>query len=178
MLVSPSGKTPAIRFVDENGRVELKGLNQMVSMNLFADVVAGSGEMKGAIRTDWRQHELYNRPKKTNQLTRSLAAFGASAVWYPKYRISGAAADLIGAEHCRLWTRDVVDKNKYGNKAKSEWDRILKEDIGILTQLTDAKPLKNELDELVSQIRSQFMRCESSAQLKNQKCSVAGDANG
>ena len=168
LLVSPSGKTPAIRFVDENGRVELKGLNQMVSMNLFADVVAGSGEMKGAIRTDWRQHELYNRPKETNQLTRSLSTFGASAVWYPKYRISGAAADLIGSEHCRLLTRDVVDKNRYGNKAKSEWDRILKENIGILTQLTDAKPLKSELDELVSQIRSQLMRCESSDQLKNQ----------
>jgi len=168
LTVSPSGKTPAIRFVDENGQVELKGLNQMVAMNLFADVVAGSGEMKGAIRTDWRQHEKYNRPKETNQLTRSLATFGASAVWYPKYRISGAAADLIGAENCQAWMRDVTDRNKYKNKAKSEWDRILKENIGILTQLTDAKPLKNELDELVSQIRSQFMRCESTAQLQNQ----------
>ena len=168
LVVSPSGKTSSIRFVDENGQIELKGLNQMVAMNLFADVVAGSGEMKGAIRTDWRQHELYNRPKKTNQLTRSLATFGASVVWYPKYRISGAAADLIGEEHCRAWTRDVEDKNKYEREAKRAWDGILRENIGILTQLTDAKPLQNELNELFSQIRSQFMRCESFDQLKIQ----------
>jgi len=160
LLVSPTGKDPSIRFVDEAGQFDLEGLNQMVAMNLFVDVVAGSSEVKNAIRTDWRANDMYNSTKKESQYTRSLATFGASAVWYPKYRISGATADSLGKMHCESWTRDVRDKNKYETRAKSAWERILRENIEVMTHPAGKKALRDDLDDTLDEYRQHLMRTE------------------
>lgn len=159
-IVSPTGKNPNISFIDSAGGLDEEGLNQMAAMNIFADVIGDISKDKNEIRTDWRSEPNYNRPKEGSNFTRSLATFGASTVWYPKYRIAGAAACLFAKGLCERWI-GTCDKNRVEKEAKDAWNIILGGKIGILTTPSSGLPLRARINDLLSRRKADFLRMDS-----------------
>lgn len=129
LIVSPTGKNPNTRFVSSDGRIDEDGLNLMVALNLFAESAADTDGHKKAIRTDWVGFEGFGALKLVSRgeiptMTRGLASFGLTAVWYPKYRIATAAACRISRELCQNWLSASTSGSTILRDTEQAWDTI------------------------------------------------------
>ena len=171
MFVSRSGKEQNVEFTTPDGRFDEEGLNQMVSLNLFADVVGDVGGEKKAIRADWWGHDEFRQPKpvrsgETPLMVRSLASFGLTAVWYPKYRIATAAACRIGSNLCTSWLRPCENALPIEDAAQKAWDALLDTNVDRLTSPDVGQPLRTQIEELLSQAQRFFERSSSADSLE------------
>ena len=73
------------------------------------------------------------RNNKNTVMSRSLASFGLTAVWYPKYRIASASAALVSQRLCEKWIEANSPEVHIVNNAREEWENILLENIETLT---------------------------------------------
>lgn len=172
LFESRSGKNSSIRFNKPDGSFDEEGLNQMVALNLFADVSGDSDGMKNAIRTDWYGHDGYRQIKprrdgETNVMVRCMASFGLTAVWYPKYRIATGAACLIGQKLCENWLGSHQDNIKIKEKGSEKCNAIIEKHIDRLTSPPSDSPIKRELDALLVQARRQFPNAKSARDFEN-----------
>jgi len=166
MFVSRTGKEQNVEFTTPDGRFDEEGLNQMVSLNLFADVIGDAGGEKNAIRTDWWGHDEFRQPKPVRQgetplMMRCLSSFGLTAVWYPKYRIATAAACRIGSNVCANWLRPCENKLPIEDAAQGAWESVLDTNVDRLTSPDVGQPLKTEIENLLSQAQNVFARSSS-----------------
>ena len=150
-LVSPSGKNYGIRFVSDFGDTDEYGLNLMVALNLFAEAAGDTGGYKRAIRTDWIGSEGYGELKpvpvgEIPTMTRCLASFGLTAVWYPKYRIANAAAYSASIELCNQMKSKHTTDEDIRAYVINEWNRI-RNNADILTspQIQGRPTLEDEV---------------------------------
>ena len=161
MLVSCSGKNPDNQFVDENGKLDLDGLNLMVALNLFAESVGNTRGLKAAMGINGQALDGYGNLKKvrideTTVMMRNMASFGLTAVWYPKYRIANATASLVGQKVCENWLDSHIQEATIINDAEAEWRRIHDGNIEKLTSpigLPSIQTLINEHLDKVKQAR-------------------------
>ena len=157
MLVSRSSIDSTYKFVDERGEFDEKGLNLMVALHLFAETAGDTRGLKNAIGVDGKALQGYGSLKvgRNNTKTvmlRSLASFGLTAVWYPKYRIASASAALVSQKLCEKWiAANSPEINNIVDKAKEKWQDILSDNIQILTNPKDLQPLKVRIVKLLDE---------------------------
>ena len=169
MFVSRSGKIPVHKFVLPNGGFDEDSLNLMVALNLFTEAAGNTDEMKEAIRVNFKGIPGFGelKPVPAGQLAtmmRSFASFGLTAVWYPKYRISSAAACLVSQKLCKNWLGTHVPEDGIAADAKKEWDTTLKGNIDALTSPVGQPSLKGQIDSLLSRARQEFSQPNTKAQ--------------
>lgn len=170
LVVSPTGKLPNIRFISEY-TVDENGLNLMVALNLFAETAGDIWADKAAMHTDWKSYEGYGTLKpapagEISTMTRCLASFGLTAVWYPKYRIARAAACFVSRELCGDLKGTQITSAEIKADASNEWHRILG-NVGILTssQVAGQPSLIDEIRSLLDIASKTFNREISSEEL-------------
>ena len=170
LVVSPSGKIPHIRHVSPDGSFDEYGLNLMVALNLFLEAAGDTGGHKAAIRADWQGFEGYGQLKpvpvgKIPTMTRCLASFGLTAVWYPKYRIASAAAYSASMDLCKKMKGGHTSDEKIKDDAINEWHGIL-ENVDILTRpQVDGRPtLESEVTDHLNNLEGKVLNRKSSAQ--------------
>ena len=169
MFVSRSGKIPIHKFVLPNGGFDEDSLNLMVALNLFTEAAGDTDEMKEAIRADFKGIPGFGEPKlvragQSATMMRSFASFGLTAVWYPKYRISSAAACLVSQKLCKNWLGTHVPEDGIAADAKREWDTTLKGNIDALTSPVGQPSLKGQIDSLLGRARQEFSQPNTKAQ--------------
>lgn len=184
LLVSPSGKMDNIRFVS-GGKVDEKGLNLMVALNLFAEAAGDTDGDKKDIRTDWIMRgtgygEL--KPVPTGEIptmVKCLASFGLTAVWYPKFRIASAAACYSSMELCKNLKGGHTSDEKIKANAINEWNK-LRVNVEILTspQVEGRLSLKAEIESDLNNLESEVLNQKLSSQVLERKLSLYpnGDA--
>jgi len=162
LVVSPSGKIPHIRHVSPNGSVDEYSLNLMVALNLFAETAADTGGNKAMMRTDGVGSEGYGELKPVPSgeiptMTRCLASFGLTAVWYPKYRIAKAAACFVSRELCNNLKGTQTTSAEIKADVSNEWHRILG-NVDILTspQLEGQPSLTDEIGSFLDSANETF----------------------
>ena len=163
MVVSPTGKWRAIRFV-AGGEVDENGMNLMVALNLFAEV---PGDTDGGLKPV--------PSSKTPTMVKCLASFGLTAVWYPKYRIASAAACYASKALCTSWQgKHTYDANIKADAIK-EWENII-ENADILTspQVAGQLSLINEIRSLLDIASKAFNREISSEELMQEMNAFPG----
>lgn len=138
----PDGKTRAtpsmgytqpyelIYFVspsNNHNTIEVSQLSQMLGLTLFFDSMCAHTFERAGTFADMPGQPGYQETRKGGW-SRSFHSFGISALWYPKYRISGAAAcelglDLCGyaAGHQQKSEKDLVASTKL---AQTEWKNL------------------------------------------------------
>ena len=161
MLVSRSSIDTTYKFVDERGEFDEKGLNLMVALHLFAETAGDTRGLKNAIGVDGKALQGYGSLKvgRNNTKTvmlRSLASFGLTAVWYPKYRIASASAALVSQKLCEKWIAANSPEINIANDAKEKWQDILSDNIQTLTNPKDLQPLKVRIVELLDKASARF----------------------
>ena len=161
MLVSRSSIDPTYKFVDERGEFDEQGLNLMVALHLFAETAGDTRGLKNAIGVDGKALQGYGSLKvgRNNTKTvmlRSLATFGLTAVWYPKYRIASASAALVSQKLCEKWIAANSPEINIVNDAKEKWQDILSDNIQILTNPKGLQPLKVRIIELLDKASTRF----------------------
>ena len=170
LLVSPTGRNDAIRFV-AGGVVDEAGLSLMVALNLFAEVAGDTGGDKKAIRTDWKGFGVgYGQLKdvpvgEIPTMTRCLASFGLTAVWYPKYRIASAAAYSASMELCKKMQGEHTSDEDIRADAINEWNRI-RNNANILTspQIQGRPTLENAVTTYLNNLKGDVLNRKLSAQ--------------
>ena len=172
-LVSPSGKSPNIRFVEHDGRTDENGLNTMVALNLFADSVADTDGNKRAIRIDGIAFGDYGtlNPVPAGDIptmTKCLSSFGLSAVWYPKYRIATAAACLAIQKLLQNWMKGQTYSVTIKTNVTQAWHEIA-ENVEILSSpLEQGFPsLAEELESILNSETKRFEQITSPDQLRH-----------
>lgn len=108
-LISYSGPTVGRPLVSD-----FETLKHKIALNLFTEVVGDLLAAKDEIKTNTRSVVDLTKPN-SNECMRFFGTFGIAAYWYPKYRISEAAASLYGeAEICEKWlgTKDIHANRK------------------------------------------------------------------
>lgn len=171
MFVSRSGRNSNVKFNKPDGSFDEEGLNQMVALNLFADVAGDSSGQKNAIRTNWYGHTGYRQLKpviegQTPKMVRGMASFGLTAVWYPKYRIATASACLIGKRLCESWLKSYRDEYPTRQAASQTWQSLLEGNVDRLTSPEGGRSLKSQINELLTQARKQFEKATSAEELE------------
>ena len=161
MLVSRSGVNPIYKFVDERGEFDEDGLNLMAALHLFAETAGDTHGLKNAIGIDGKALQGYGslkvgRNNKKTVMSRSLASFGLTAVWYPKYRIASASAALVSQRLCEKWIAANSPEINIVNDAKVEWRDILSDNIQILTDPRGLQPLKGRIVNLLDNASPRF----------------------
>ena len=156
MLVSRSSVDPTYKFVDERGKFDEDGLNLMAALHLFAETAGDTRGLKNAIDIDGRALQGYGslkvgRNNTKTVMSRFLASFGLTAVWYPKYRIASASAALVSQRLCEKWIAANSPEINIVNNAKEEWQDILSDNIQILTNPKDLQPLKVRIVKLLDE---------------------------
>ena len=171
LLVSPTSRQPAIKFVS-GGWVDEDGLNLMVALNLFLEATGDIGGYKAAIRADWQGFEGYGQLKpvpvgEIATMTRCLASFGLTAVWYPKYRIASAAACFAGKALCTNLKGNHTSNTETMAHVKSEWHRIMTENVDILTSplIEGHISLEGEIKSLLDNASQVFNQIDTSRML-------------
>ena len=170
MLVSPSGIEQNVRFVKEGGIIDLDGLNLMVALNLFADAAGDTDGKKEAIRINFQGFPGFGTLKpvevgKIPTMMKSMASFGLTAVWYPKYRIASAAACLISQKLCNNWMDTHTSEAESLSDAQKAWDAILSGNKDVLTSPKGQPPLKSRIATLINQAKQAFDRATSTDKL-------------
>ena len=170
MLISRSGVNRIYKFVKDGGSFDEDGLNLMVALNLFAETAGDTDGKKEAIRINFQGFPDYGTLKKvpTGQIAtkmKSMASFGLTAVWYPKYRIASASAALIGRKSCDNWITAHTPQATIVETAKQEWNAILNKNIEILTSPEGQSSIRNRIASHLGQARQQWSRPEASADL-------------
>lgn len=183
MFVSRSGKIPNHKFVLPNGDFDEDSLNLMVALNLFAEAAGDTDGMKEGIRINFKGFPGFGEPKpvQAGQLAtmmRSFASFGLTAVWYPKYRISSAAACLVSQKLCKNWLGTHVPEDGIAADAKREWDTTLKGNIDALTSPVEQPSLKGQIDSLLSRARQEFSQPNAKAQQLARRMPAFPEGNG
>ena len=168
LIVSPASRNPAIRFVSSDGRLDEQGLNLMVALNLFAETAGDTDGRKKEFRVEFGGYGgLQPVPAgEIPTMTRCLASFGLTAVWYPKYRIASAAACLASRMLCQKWMEIHTNLVSITEKAKQEWHQIF-ENANILSncQVEGSSSLKQELESILNFATSGFEQMTSSDDL-------------
>ena len=171
MLVSCSGKNPNNQFVDENGKLDLEGLNLMVALNLFSESAGNTRRLKSAMGINGLSLDGYGTLKeivtgKTTVMMQSMASFGLTAVWYPKYRIASATASLVGQTICENWLESHIPEATIVEDAKSEWKRIRDGNIDTLTSPENLPSVRDRIDEHLVKVKQARLNTDvSSSQL-------------
>ena len=168
MLVSCSGKEQNNQFVDEDGNLDLDGLNLMMALNLFAETAGNTRGLKDAMGINGRALKGYGTEKivkkgETTVMMRSMASFGLTAVWYPKYRIASASASLVSQELCDNWLASHITQATIVKNAKNEWDRILKGNIDTLATPENQTPIKSRILTHLGRAKQQWLKNETSS---------------
>ena len=168
-FVSRSNSTGGV-FTKDN-KFDEAGLNQMVSLNLFADTAGDTDGQKGAILIDGIGFtgigELKAVPKgEIRTMSLSMSSFGLTAVWYPKYRIASASVSLIGQRLCNNWLQTHVDLAVIVSEASKEWETIFNQNKGELTSPKNALPIKAQIENLLVKAEAEFTKATSANQLK------------
>jgi len=181
LFVSRSGKNPAVRFNKPDGSFDETGLNQMVALNLFADVSGDSDGKKDAIRTDWYGHDGYRQLKEVEEgdtatKVRCMASFGLTAVWYPKYRIATGAACLIGQRLSQQWVKPHNEAVTVRKKGRAACDSLVDKHLEKLTSPPEETPLRHVVDTLLSKARGQFGRITETRELEKKIKSFPSNA--
>lgn len=178
MYVSPTGKLPAIRFV-VGEVVDVEALNLMVALNLFAESVGDTDGEKNKIRTDWVTYSGYGGMKpvrrgETPTMVRSMASFGLTAVWYPKYRIASAASCLASKNLCQNWMKGPGEEgHKDGAAINAEatevWNSIkAKKNILTESRVKGEQALGNEIESILNSVTQRFGRITSHDTLRDE----------
>ena len=133
----------------------------MVALHLFAETAGDTIGLKKAIGIDGKALPGYGSLKvgknnKNTVMSRSLASFGLTAVWYPKYRVASASASLVSQELCEKWLAVNVPEINIVNDAKQKWQNILGENIHILANPKGLQPLKGQIDKLLDAASAKF----------------------
>ncbi|MCY4553657.1 MAG: hypothetical protein OXC79_08280 [Candidatus Poribacteria bacterium] len=158
LLVSGSGKDPDNKFVDKEGRTDLDGLHLMVALNLFAESVGNTRGLKDAMGINGQAIDGYGHLKEvrigeTTVMTRNMASFGLTAVWYPKYRIANATASLVGQKICENWCISHIQEATIIEDAKAEWQQIRDGNIEKLTNPDNLPSIKARIDEHLDKVK-------------------------
>ena len=169
-FVSRSNMTGGIFAKD--GEFDEDGLNLMAALNLFAETAGDTDGQKAAILTDGAGFtgigELKDVPKgEIPTMVRSMASFGLTAVWYPKYRIARAATCLVSRSLCQNWLETHVDQAVIVANANKVWDTILNENIDILGTPKGQLPIKQQIMGHLGKASAAFKSATSADQLKN-----------
>ena len=183
LLVSPTSKHPAIRFVT-GGEVDENGLNFMVALNLFAEAVSDTDGQRGAIPIDGMGFGGLGTLKpvpagEIRTMVPCLASFGLTAVWYPKYRIASAAACFASRKLCTSWKGKHTHDEEIKANASNEWHHII-ENVDILTspQVKGQPSLKDEIRYLLENARKVFNQIDSSEELMQEMNAFPGEEVG
>ncbi|MFQ5632327.1 MAG: tubulin-like doman-containing protein, partial [bacterium] len=104
-LLSTKNKDGTIAaIVDKAGKPDLGSLHKMIGISIFFDVFGGAGSEKEAIKADYHAKTgTFPLVRTRPQYLRFLSTFGATALWFPKSRISGAAAARIITTTASRW---------------------------------------------------------------------------
>ncbi|HEO69962.1 MAG TPA: hypothetical protein ENN80_01770 [Candidatus Hydrogenedentes bacterium] len=126
-----------------NGTTQLgeTGVNQMLAMNLFLDVVGGGRTAKDAAIVDGT-----GQPRDQQGYMRQFYSFGLSAVWYPKLKITGLAACDLGMELCDKWLGDETELKE------SEIKQQVQRDFEDLVGNIEAQ-IKSEVDAKIKELQ-------------------------
>ncbi|MCS1410861.1 MAG: hypothetical protein M2R45_04056 [Verrucomicrobia subdivision 3 bacterium] len=101
------------------------GLTQMCAMNLFTEVVTGMADDKDTIRVNFTSVDGYMDPNVSGYL-RAFSAFGLSAIWYPRYRISRAINRTLAIDMIAAWRghEATVNQNTLDEDVQRDWNKI------------------------------------------------------
>ena len=168
MLVSRSSVDSTYKFVDQHGNFDEDGLNLMVALHLFAETAGDTFGLKKAIGIDGKALPGYGNLKvgknnKNTVMSRSLASFGLTAVWYPKYRIASASAALANQRLCEKWIAANSPEINIVNDTKQEWRNILGENIQTLANPKGLQPLKGRISKLLGDASTKFQSAPAAA---------------
>ena len=167
-FVSRSSVDPNYKFVDQHGNFDEDGLNLMVALHLFAETAGDTFGLKKAIGIDGKALPGFGSLKvgknnKETVMSRSLASFGLTAVWYPKYRIASASAALVNQRLCEKWIAANSPEITIVNDTKKEWQNMLSENIQILANPAGLQPLKGQIGKLLIEASTKFQSAPATA---------------
>ena len=180
-FILPDGKTCAnpemgytqpydlIYFVSPSNRhnnMDVSQLSQMLGLTLFFDSICAHTFERSATFADLPGQPGYQEVRRGGW-SRSFHSFGISALWYPKYRISGAAACELGLELCEYASGHQQKSEKLlvvsTQLAQADWKslwqvvqrKILKpgsqeQEFDVLKQIRDLINHKVQSENLVS----------------------------
>lgn len=156
-LISTTNKNGSVAaVVNPNGDVDVRNVNKLVGMSIFFDIVAGAGNAKEQIKTDYENSIGTNlKVEDSPKYAKRLFAFGSSALWFPKNKIAGMIALNKTEEFTRFWLGDptnidkaIIDYNSYLFISNME-DEIRK---NIVLHYVDGKEIN-----IVSEIQQIFV---------------------
>ncbi|MDE0483508.1 MAG: hypothetical protein OXI67_13085 [Candidatus Poribacteria bacterium] len=167
-LVSRSSVNPNYKFVDQHGNFDEDGLNLMIALHLFAETAGNTFGLKKAIGIDGKALPKFGslqvgKNNKNTVMSRTLASFGLTAVWYPKYRIASASAALVNQRLSEKWIASNSPEINIVNDAKKEWQNILGENIQTLTNPKGLQPLKGQIGKLLRGASTKFQSAPAAA---------------
>ena len=180
-FVSRSNMTGGI--FAKGGKFDEDGLNLMVALNLFADTAGDTDGQKAAILTDGVGFPGIGGLKEVPKgeipiMVRSMASFGLTAVWYPKYRIASAASCLIGRSLCERWLDAHVDLAVIVTNASKEWVSIFDGNIGVLAAPKGQLPIKDRIENHLNKAEATFNKATSANHLKHLMETFPSDKDG
>ena len=102
-------------------------LAQMIAMMLFFDVICAQERERAAALQDLEPLPDYRKVREGGWCCR-FHTFGLSALWYPKYRISGVAACDLGLELCEhaAGRRQLAERDQVNivQLAEEDWRKL------------------------------------------------------
>jgi len=160
-LVSCAGQGGLFRSAQ---RPDTKALNRMAALVLFTAVVGDLAREAAGIRVDYK---ALPRAIQLDDAQHSscFASCGISAYWYPKYRISEAAALRVAAKVCRDWAGETPSGHKAARtdeEATREWEQMRDVGLGILTQ-GPHQQLRADVEQWFAQNRSELLELDDHA---------------
>ena len=159
-FVSRSSITSNIKHVLPGGGFDEDGLNLMVALNIFAETAGDTDGEKATVRTDWDSYEGVWGLKDPeiqgdiSYMVKFMASFGLTAVWYPKYRISKAAASLVSQDLTNILLGKYVPKAVVLADAANQWQRIFNANMDKLTEPEEQRPIKARIESELNSVIS------------------------
>ncbi len=155
-IISCSGNKSNLRL---HGKPDIKALNHMAAMVLFSETVSDLLSKKEFILINHTSHKVYNTPyceitqeKSSRRHLEDMPIFttcGMAAVWYPKYRISEAAAFLVAMKIFKDWLGEISadTMQRIETQAKTDWEEILQDQLPNITYRPPGKggPIEDEI---------------------------------
>lgn len=126
-------------LVTQAGIIKLENLHKLIALSIFFDIVGSKQKSLEGLRINWANNLYNSRPLQTPRYQKIFNSYGSLAFWYPKVRITSAAAcAFIQEKYIEYWDNNKArqNRNKVGIEVKKTFNAlnsIVRETISVFT---------------------------------------------
>lgn len=112
LLTTTNKKGDPAAVISPAGDIDVNNLNRLVGLSIFFDIIAGAGNEKEQIKTDYEAKLGTScKSKVFPHYGKRFFVPGSSALWFPKNKIAGYIAINKVLEFANYWSGDAKTKN-------------------------------------------------------------------